>query len=170
MQTHVRRSALRSATRLALAGIASLAACSLAACSPRAGDDRPPAADSATGVEAPALADADPAHALFGCLVGDSAAYAAADSGVRLTLWHAGDGVDGSATRADGDASESTPLARVRVAGADSIELDVPGPERDAAARDTTFFAGRVACDSLWGRERSTRDARTRAIAYRRVR
>jgi hypothetical protein len=116
---------------------------------------------------------ADPGHAIFSCFVGDSAVYAnlAQDTfgdtvGVRITLWHAGDGVDGS--RADvGDPAPPLPLSAVRLFAADSIQLDFPATMDPG---ETSRFIGRVSCDRLWGKQRNYRDAPTRPVQYGRVR
>ena len=116
---------------------------------------------------------ADRGHALFSCFVGDSAVYAdlRLDSfgdtvGVRITLWHAGDGVDG--TRAEvGEAVPPLPLSGVRLFAADSILLDFPAANE---VEETSRFVGRVSCDRMWGKQRNYRDAPTRPISYGRVR
>jgi hypothetical protein len=131
--------------------------------------------DDAPADSARAIADlgADPEHVLFGCLIGDSAVYsdvqpvaAGGVSGVRITLWHAGDGIDGSTVLAAGELGPSMPVAGVRLVGRDSIELDVL---HDAAAPDTSFLVGRVSCDSLWGRQRTSRAAASRQASYGRL-
>lgn len=114
-------------------------------------------------------------HAIFGCLEGDSAVYAGpspdrvagAVPEVRISLWHAGDGIDGSTVTVAGEAGESVPLAGVRLVGHDSISLAI---SHYAAAADTSAFVGRVACDSLWGGQRSHRQEQPRRVTYLRVR
>jgi hypothetical protein len=151
-----------------------------------AGSDRPaePAeapVDSAgaltsTGIAIDPGPDPDPTHVLFGCLVGDSAVYtdAATDpatgdtSGVRITFWQAGDGIDGStAPVAAGAVGQSEPLAGIRLLGRDSLELEI---QRDvASAPDTIHFAGRADCDSLQGRQLTRRGTSPSEARYRRV-
>ncbi|MHB1224640.1 MAG: hypothetical protein ACYC2G_11460 [Gemmatimonadaceae bacterium] len=125
----------------------------------------------------PATADVtdQATHVIFGCLEGDSAVYAgpsedAAGGGVpdvRITLWPAGDAMDGSVMVGAGMGGESSPLAGIRLVGNDSIALTIAdGP----SATDTSAFTGRVACDSLWGGQRGHRQAQSRQITYRRVR
>ena len=116
---------------------------------------------------------ADPGHAIFSCLVGDSVTYAdlRLDSfgdtvGVRITLWHAGDGIDGSRA----DVGESTPplaLTGVRLFAKDSVMLDFPATTDPG---ETSRFVGRVSCDRMWGKQRNYKDAPTRPVTYARVR
>lgn len=115
------------------------------------------------------------AHVIFGCLEGDSAVYSGPSPDpmgdpvpvVRIALWHAGDGIDGSTMTVAGESGESVPLAGVRLVGRDSISL---GISPDASAADTSVFVGRVACDSLWGGQRSQRQTPPRQVTYLRVR
>jgi hypothetical protein len=118
--------------------------------------------------------EGEPDHALVGCLTGDSAVYSnirkdsttGEDSGVRISLWLAGDAIDG-ATRSAGQPGRSVPIARVQLTADDSIQLDMP---HDANAPDTSFFVGQVACDSLWGRLVTHRSSPPRDAAFRRLR
>ena len=130
-----------------------------------------------TGIATDLNPGPDPAHVLFGCLVEDSAVYtdAAADpatgdtSGVRITFWQAGDGIDGSTApvAAAGAVGQSEPLVGIRLLGRDSLELEI---QRDvASAPDTIVFAGRADCDSLQGRQLTRRGTSPSEAAYRRV-
>lgn len=115
----------------------------------------------------------DPAHVLFGCLVGDSAVYsdvgadsvAGGASGITINFWQAGDGIDGSSA-AGGVPERSVPLASVQLTGPDSVVLNIP---REASSPDTSVFVGRVACDSLWGHQQTSRTSPPRNASYRRV-
>jgi hypothetical protein len=152
------------------------------------GGEAPPAA--ATRPQLPAVIDSitaeslavdsamrglgtDPSHAIFDCLVGDSVVYAdlRLDSfgdtvGVRITLWHAGDGIDGS--RADvGEPVPPLALTGVRLFAKDSIMLDFPATSDPG---ETSRFLGRVSCDRMWGKQRNYREAPTRPVSYARVR
>ncbi|HEX5830095.1 MAG TPA: hypothetical protein VFY16_03875 [Gemmatimonadaceae bacterium] len=139
-----------------------------AACGRPDGDTRDTLAAAAT---VPPDVDASAAHALFACLEGDSAVYVDAsmgdDSGVRLDLWHAGDGIDGMSTAGAGEARQTVPLARLELLGRDSIRLAIAHGE---SAPDTTVFVGRVSCDSLSGRQRVDRRAPEQAASYHRLR
>jgi hypothetical protein len=130
-------------------------------------------AEPATDTSRATAQGADPTHALFGCLIGDSAVYSniardtATDSvaGIEISLWHAGDGIDGATTDAPAKLERSVPIARVRLTGRDSVLLDMP----HVNALDTSTFAGRVTCDSLWGRQQTSRSSLARDASYRRV-
>jgi hypothetical protein len=132
-------------------------------------------AESAADAPRAGAEGADPAHALFGCLDGDSAVYSDVETdsvsgaalGLRITLWHAGDGIDGATIAAAREPAHSVPIAEVRLAGRDSVFLDMPH-ERDSA--DTSTFAGRVVCDSLWGLQQMVRTSPPRDASYRRLR
>jgi hypothetical protein len=144
----------------------------LASCSDAARERirQPPVDPAITG----SATDGEPDHALVGCLTGDSAVYSSirtdstsgAASAVRISMWLAGDGIDG-ATQADGQPGISIPIARVQLTADDSIQLDMP---HDASSPDTSFFVGQVACDSLWGRQVSRRSSPPRETTYRRLR
>lgn len=112
---------------------------------------------------------ADPAHVLFGCMVGDSAVYSNVErdsaAGIRIMLWQAGDGVDG-ATEAALDPTHSVPVAGIRLVARDSVLIDI---SRSVNAPDTTHFVGRVACDSLWGRQEDSRKSPARDVTFRRL-
>lgn len=143
----------------------------LAACSDASREQlrQPPVDPEITG----SATESEPEHVLFGCMRGDSAVYSnirrdsttGDESGVRLSLWHAGDAVDG-ATAAAGQIVQSVPIARVQLAGDDSILLDMPHAPN---APDTSFFVGQVACDSLWGRQVTSRSSPASATTYRRL-
>lgn len=115
-------------------------------------------------------------HRLFGCLSGDSAVYAdvredpnSGDTvGVWITLWQAGDGIDGVSESSSGNGVRTAPepFARVQLAGADSLALDLPHGGGD---RDTTRLVGRISCERLWGRQRTHRDMPTTPALYRRL-
>jgi len=114
----------------------------------------------------------DPTHTIFGCLVLDTAVYADArldtfgDSiGVRITLWRAGGGIDGSRTNI-GEQTPPLPLSAARLFGRDSIMLEFPA---SLDPMETSRFVGRVSCDKLWGRQRNVSEAPTRPVTYGRV-
>lgn len=119
--------------------------------------------------------DDGPPHRLFGCLSGDSAVYAdvredpnTGDTvGVWITLWQAGDGIDGASESSSGNGvrTDPEPVSRVQLAGVDSLALDLPHGGGDA---DTTRLVGRISCERLWGRQRTHRDMPTQPALYRR--
>jgi hypothetical protein len=138
----------------------------------RAGTIAPPPA------AVPATSDAsgdEPPHRIFRCLLGDSAMYADAREdpetgdtvGVWITVWQAGDGIDGVTVSSSGNDvfTPPMPFSRVQLAGVDSLALDMP----HADGADTTRLIARVSCDRLWGRQRTHRDVPAGAALYRRV-
>ncbi len=187
-----RRSARRSAgrtrraTAARLATLATTLATTLAAALAGCGVEREgvPVHDprSATiSAPSPSASDASdpfdggPPHRLLACLRGDSAVYADAREdpetgdtvGVWISLWQAGDGVDGATVSSSGNDvfTPPAPFSRVQLAGVDSLALDMP----HADGADTTRLIARVSCDRLWGRQRTHRDVPAGPALYRRV-
>ncbi|MGZ8379685.1 MAG: hypothetical protein ACXW0Z_20865 [Gemmatirosa sp.] len=167
-----------------VAGLALLATAALAACggaereAPAVHDPRS-ATISAASSAAPTASetfDEGPPHRIFGCLTSDSAVYAdiredpeTGDTvGVWITIWQAGDGIDGVSVSSSGNDvfTRPAPFARVQLAGVDSIALDLP--HADGAA-DTTRLIARVSCERMWGRQRTHRDMPAGPALYRRV-
>ena len=153
----------------------------LAACA-GAEVERAPASAAGTAVAAldsgasgDAGFDDEPVHRVFGCLSGDSAVYAdvredpnTGDTvGVWITVWQAGDGIDGASVSSSGNGvrTDPEPFSRVQLAGVDSLALDLPHGGGDG---DTTRLVGRISCERLWGRQRTHRDMPTQPALYRR--
>lgn len=164
------------ATALALLA-SSAAACTGAEREPPAVHDARSASISAPPAGA-AATDAfldGPPHRLFACLTADSAVYAdvredpeTGDTvGVWITLWQAGDGIDGATVSSSGNDvfTRPAPFSRVQLAGVDSVSLDMP----HADGTDTTRLIARATCDRLWGRQRTHRDVPAGPALYRRV-
>jgi hypothetical protein len=88
--------------------------------------------------------------------------------GVWITVWQAGDGIDGASVSSSGNGvrTEPVPFARVQLAGVDSLALDLPHADGGA---DTTRLIARVSCERLWGRQRTHRDMPAGPALYRRV-
>lgn len=148
-----------------------VAACAESAPS-RAGAAGAPAVAGTTPNAAPSFGD-EPVPAIFGCLGGDTIVYAdvridsiAGDTvGVWISLWQAGDGVDGASLQAEDPQGRAVPLARVQLSDVDSIALDIPHAVGES---DTSRFVGRASCERLWGRQRNRRETPSRPAVYRR--